>query len=137
MNLAFAKLSLAAALVMLPSAPVVGQSSCPTNTYFAWQVASPAKLLADSTARFAVKFSQASADRANVVQFVVDSSGKPSLPTMRALALSDTNLFAALVHTLSGWRFIPATLDNGCHVKQLLQGSISWDAGHGGRRSKS
>jgi len=55
-----------------------------------------------------------------VLQFVVDTSGRADLGTVRVLHAQYRDFVEAAVRQLSVWRFRPATAD-GCPVRALVQ----------------
>jgi hypothetical protein len=61
---------------------------------------------------------------ANVVQFVVDTAGRPVVATFKVLRASDSTLVMDASRALSRWSYLPAEI-NGCKVSQLVQTAIS------------
>lgn len=91
------------------------------TAYSAAQVDRPAMALpGNARPRYPAVLEQARASGAVIVQFVVDTSGRVDLSTLRILEASN-DLFAASVReVLPGWRFRPASA-GGRTVKQLVQ----------------
>jgi hypothetical protein len=114
-------------LVMAALIPVAGaraQSAsheCPTTTFFSFQVDAQARFTGDST--LSVHPTPTTRNPANLVQFVVDSTGEVVLDTFKALKTSDHALVQRASESLNQWHYTPATL-GGCHVRQVIQTPI-------------
>lgn len=114
----------AGALLALVRAPSLSAQTCapPPTPYFEFQVDVRAVFLPDSTiaprptARRAAK----AADEDALVQFVVDTLGRPDGTSFKVLVARDRSLVAEARDALPRWRFRPATR-GGCLVPQLVQ----------------
>jgi hypothetical protein len=60
----------------------------------------------------------------DVVQFVVDSAGRPVAATFRILRSSDSTLVMDARRMLTRWSYLPAEL-GGCRVPQMVQTAIA------------
>lgn len=85
--------------------------------YFEFQVDKPATFIAD--AQLSPRPAEKAPD-ANLIQFVVDTSGNPELVTFKVLSAADTVLLHDAYATAAKWRFVPATL-SGRKVCQIFQ----------------
>jgi hypothetical protein len=99
---------------------------CPDSTTFLeFQIVAgdgqPARWINDTA--LAVHPIPAVRNPANLVQFVVDTSGIPLARTFHALKVTDATLVEAARQSLARWRFAPAVRD-GCVVRQLIQTPI-------------
>ena len=104
-------------------APAISHSqaparACPDSTFFEFQVTRGAHWIADTS--LAVHRLPPSRNPANLVQFVVDTTGIPILRSFRVLKVSDRTLIADVRSSLGDWRFTPSTSD-GCKVRQYIQ----------------
>ena len=112
------------ATLMLPAAlgAQATRASCPDSvTYFEYQVTKPARWIADSS--LTVHPTAPVRNPANLVQFVVDTSGAPIAQTFRALKVTDADVASQARASVATWRFVPATLGD-CSVRQLVQTPI-------------
>jgi len=94
----------------------------PEHPYFDFQVDRPAELIPDSTVSprpFHARPGQGEAERV-VVQFVVDTMGRPDSASFRVLLNSDQALADAGRRVMQRWRYTPALLAR-CKVPQLVQ----------------
>lgn len=92
------------------------------NTYFDFQVDRPAVLIPDSTVSprpFHARPGQGEAETV-VVQFVVDTMGRPDSASFKVLINSDPALAEAGRRVMQRWRYTPALLAR-CKVPQLVQ----------------
>ncbi len=82
----------------------------------------PAKFLPDPTVRpIPVK---AQLDSANVVRFVVDTTGTVDPKTFVGLHVADSAIFRRAQNNMGRWRFEPARA-SGCRVRQFVVASLS------------
>jgi hypothetical protein len=92
---------------------------------FALQTERPTRLLVTDTVS-SPQFSTTAAHPANLVHFIVDTAGSPILQSVRPAGVKDTELYSAFLLALSGWRFEPAQMSDGCKVNELVIGDIEW-----------
>lgn len=80
-------------------------------------------VLVDSTARLGPHLHRPAEHDSlppNVIEFVVDTTGRPVLSSFRVLRVEDAPLVDAAQAALSRWRFRPAQ-HRGCRVAQVTQ----------------
>ena len=97
------------------------------NVYLEYQVNRPAVYLESNTkSAHPVSSSASSVARGTglVIEFVVDTLGKPNPRSFKILRTPDEAAATAARDALLGWRFIPATVQ-GCKVPQLVQTEIT------------
>src|SRR5438552_1442137 len=94
-------------------------AACSPQAYFEFQVAEPAVAIADTTSPIKLT---GSGDRrpVNLVQFVVDTSGRAEVRSFKMLRVADSVLVKALYEQLSERRFVPAKV-GACRVRQMYQ----------------
>ncbi len=97
---------------------------CPTGLplFTEASVQVPARLVADSTVRPRPVSTQR--DSANVVSFVVDTTGRVEPSTLVALHVADSSLFRRVQNNIGRWRYEPARA-SGCRVRQVVIVSIT------------
>jgi outer membrane biosynthesis protein TonB len=111
-----------------PSAQSASVQQCgvPAQPYFEFQVESPARGIPDSTHPhptvdpFAAKMSDSGA---TIVQFVVDTSGRPVASTFKILKTPSDAMSRSVRSVFMAWRFRPARVAS-CPVPQLLQTAV-------------
>jgi hypothetical protein len=116
------------ATTVVPSAPSVSVQQCvaPEHPYFEFQVESPARVIPDSTHPhptadpFAAKMSDPGA---TIVQFVVDTTGRPVVSTFKILKTPSDAMSKSAKSVFMAWRFRPARIAS-CPVLQLLQTAV-------------
>ena len=102
------------------------QCGVPTHPYFEFQVESPARVIPDSTHPhptvdpFAGKMGDSGA---MIVQFVVDTSGRPVASTLKILKTPSDAMSRSVRSVFMAWRFRPARVAS-CPVPQLLQTEV-------------
>lgn len=105
-----------------PVQPVFTQ--CPTGlplfTETAVQV--PARFVTDSGVR--PRPVPTRRDSANVVRFVVDTTGRVEPRTLQALRVADSSIFRRAQNSVGRWRYEPARA-SGCRVRQVVVASLS------------
>ncbi len=113
--------------VVAPNAWAQSCGSPDPRPYFEFQVTQPARYLGDTltrprpaTDRFAAS---ASNSAAFIVQFVVDSTGRPDARSMKVLRAPSAVAADSVRAGFTAWRFSPAVV-GGCRVAQLVQTSI-------------
>lgn len=114
---------------LVAAAPNVRAQNCrpPDHPYFEFQVTQPARFLGDTAARprpaadrFAARAGDASAF---IVQFVVDSTGRPEAGSMKVLQAPSAVAADSVRAGFTAWQFSPAVA-SGCRVPQLVQTTI-------------
>jgi hypothetical protein len=92
---------------------------CPTGSPLFTErgVQVPAQFLPDSGVRPSPAPPESKS--ANVVRFVVDTTGRVEARTFVALRLSDSSLVRRAQNSIGRWRYEPARA-SGCHVRQLV-----------------
>ena len=104
----------------LPKSAATCGERPPMNPYFEFQVQRPAVYLENE-----IKFPHpTTANTGLIVQFVVDTMGRPDARSFRILHTPDPESANAAMRSFQGWRFIPA-LVNGCRVEQLFQTPVA------------
>jgi TonB family protein len=109
---------LAAASISLPAQ----QCRPPEHPYFEFQVDRPSELIPDSTVSprpFQPPLGQSEGVTV-LVQFVVDTMGRPDTATFSVIRSFDPPLAAAARRAVKRWRYTPALLAS-CKVPQLVQ----------------
>jgi hypothetical protein len=113
---------LAAAVLFVPATSEAQSCAPATPPRHAWEVRQEVELV-DSTARFGPRLHRPT-DRdslpPNIIEFVVDTVGRPVAGSFRVLHGEDGQLVDAARHALTRWRFRPAQ-DRGCRVSQITQ----------------
>ena len=103
-----------------PRSPTVHEGPCPTppgsQAYFEFQVAVPARIATGFP-----RYQQAPLPGEVLFQVVVDPCGFPDLSTLRILKSDRPALIDRTRMTLASLRFLPAELDNGQRVPQIVQ----------------
>lgn len=94
---------------------------CSSRPMSAIQVQTPVRFIGDSM-RSPRPDSGAGA---NVVQFVVDTSGVPDARTFELRRVADSVLVAGVRRDLVLWRFTPA-IASGCKVPQIVVTAVRW-----------
>lgn len=89
----------------------------PVNTYFAFQVDRPATWIPDTT--LAMRPTRTTRNAMVRVAFVVDTTGRPLLPTLRVIHNGDSSLAERANAAIAHWKFFPALRD-GRRVSQLV-----------------
>jgi hypothetical protein len=122
MTLALKRLGL---LLLVPVATARGQNCArAAGIFYEFQVDRPAAYAGDTAIlpRPAETRSQLTRD-ALLIQFVVDSLGRPVVSSLRVLGRRDSAAVARLNAVVERWRFVPA-MAGGCTVSQLVQTPI-------------
>lgn len=113
---------LVAAVLLVPATSNAQPCSDPTSPRHGWEVRQEVELV-DSTARFGPRLHRPT-DRdslpPNIIEFVVDTAGRPVTSSFRVLKSEDDRLVATAREALTRWRFRPAE-DGGCRVAQVTQ----------------
>jgi hypothetical protein len=106
-----------------PRSPTVQQGPCPTppgsadpQAYFEFQVAVPARISTGFP-----RYQHAALPGEVLFQVVVDSCGFPDVSTLKILKSDRPALTDRARTIVAGLRFLPAELDNGQPVPQLVQ----------------
>ena len=105
--------------------PIQGHAqSCEANgaPRFAYEVSAEASLV-DSTAPLGPRLHRPTEHDSlppNIIEFVVDTTGRAVPSSFRVLRLEDARVVDAARAALARWRFHPAQ-DRGCRVPQLTQ----------------
>ena len=106
-----------------PRSATVQAGPCPTSqspagspTYFEFQVAVPARIPTGFP-----RYQQAALPGEVLFQVVVDACGFPALSSLRILKSDRPALTDRTRTILAGLRFLPAQLDNGQPVSQIVQ----------------
>ena len=97
------------------------------NVYFEYQVNRPAVYVESNTKSahpVAASASMVAKGTGLLVQFVVDTLGKPDPGSFKVLRTPNEAAATAARDAFLGWRFIPATVQ-GCKVPQLVQTEIT------------
>jgi len=105
------------------------QNACPSRPQFAFQVQKEAhELPRDEGGRIDERTELAPGTKSgvNVVQFVVDTLGKPVTASLKPLSLKDSAIFLAFQRSLATRRFEPAVAREGCKVPQIIQAEVVW-----------
>jgi hypothetical protein len=111
------------AVVFTTASAVSAQECSPQATpFFEFQVTVPAVYLPDSTLspRPTARRAASVQEEAALVQFVVDTLGRPDIASLKVLLARDRVLAAEARSVLPRWRFRPARL-GGCVVAQIVQ----------------
>ena len=116
------------AQAVAPSAQTASVQQCvtPEHPYFEFQVESPARVIPDSTHPhptvdpFAAKMDDPGA---TIVQFVVDTTGRPVASTFKILKTPSEGMSKSAKSVFMAWRFRPARIAS-CPVPQLLQTAV-------------
>lgn len=121
-------------LALVPAARLGAQAAaapCATQPFFEFQVEQPARALDDT-----VKGPRLIDERrpANLVQFIVDTTGHVELASFRVLAMDDRALVRRLREQLPDRHFAPARI-GACAVRQLVQTGVVWSTTLEGRHS--
>ncbi len=114
---------------LMAIAGLANAQACPTNPQFAYAVARQVRLIGFDTSTAAPRLTEGPLS-ANVVQFIVDSTGRPILRSVKGLRIADSTLFTSFRQTLQNLRFQPAQMSDGCKVSQLLVTNIAWASPH-------
>jgi hypothetical protein len=96
---------------------VVG-AECPRGVLFEFQVDRWAVFIDDSTT--AVRPIRRGENGETLIQFVVDTLGRPELATLKGLKVPSASVLPVIREAMSRWRFVPAQIGN-CHVRQFIQ----------------
>ena len=118
--------------VQKPASPLdpprenVAPACSQTQPYFEFQVERPARFLADSVtlAPGSLYPSKGSAGDSTVVQFVVDTVGRPVIESFKVLHARDVQTAAELRGAVERWRYTPARRGS-CAVRQLVQTGVA------------
>lgn len=114
----------AGALLVLVRAPSLSAQTCapPPAPYFEFQVDVRAVFLPDSSIspRPSARRAAKAADEDALVQFVIDTLGRPDVTSFKVLLARDRAIATEARDALPRWRFRPATR-GGCLVPQLFQ----------------
>lgn len=118
------KLLVAVAMLAIPALGRAQTSArlCPDSTFFEFQVTRGARWIVDTT--LTAHPTAAIRNPANLVQFVVDTTGTPVPGSFRVVKVSDSSLIADVRRSVGEWRYIPSVSD-GCKVRQLVQTPVS------------
>ena len=105
-----------------PVQPVFAQ--CPTGLplFTQAEVQVPAKFVGDSSVR--PRPVSTRRDSANVVRFVVDTTGRIEPKTLVGLRVADSSVFRRAQNTIGRWRYEPARA-SGCRVRQVVIASLA------------
>jgi hypothetical protein len=99
-------------------------AQCPTGlplfTEDAVQV--PARFVSDTSLRPSPVATRR--DSANVVRFVVDTTGRVEPQSLRAVRVTDSAVFRRAQNNIGRWRYEPARA-SGCRVRQVVTASLS------------
>ncbi|HTR79246.1 MAG TPA: hypothetical protein VMH39_14095 [Gemmatimonadaceae bacterium] len=95
---------------------------CAEQQQFDFEVDMPARFIGDTVS--GPHPTAATANPANLVQFVVDTSGHVMPNTFLALRISDSTLVKDARAAAEGWRYTPA-VSGECKVPQLVQTPVA------------
>lgn len=104
------------ACLMLPAAATA--QSCP-QPLFEHQVDRVAKFTDDATIA-AIPSMEFQTEPENLIQFVVDTLGRPDSTSLKFLRAGDTSIVKVVRRVITSWKFTPATV-KGRKVCQLVQ----------------
>ena len=111
-----------AAVLSIPTTTHAQACAQATPPRHAWEVRQEVELV-DSTARFGPRLHRPT-DRdslpPNIIEFVVDTAGRPVASSFRVLRVEDGRLVDAAREAITQWRFRPAQY-SGCRVSQITQ----------------
>ncbi len=118
------------AAMLTGAAPALAKAqicTTPAHPLFEFQVERAASYIEDKSITPRPARDQMAAVRAHtdtlLVQFIVDTLGVPSTPSLKFLRGQNTVDRGLVAAVLARWRFTPALFD-GCRVPQLVQKSV-------------
>ena len=111
-----------------------GAQSCPpapnnAPVWFDFQVDKAARFIGDTTRLprpdASIHERQPYSESFALVQFVIDSTGKPDVSSGKMLVSPKGLVQDSVAAAMRGWRFTPA-IAKGCKVPQLVQTPLRW-----------